>query len=121
MTVRSAFAILTTADLDRLVEFYRAAFDAEPTYRFPDEFGRDVYVTLRIGQAALGIGRETGPPIVTEAMTLWFYVDDLDLAYQRALAAGGLSAREPTEMPWGERVAQILDPDGFTLNLGDTG
>ncbi|WP_218219929.1 glyoxalase/bleomycin resistance/extradiol dioxygenase family protein [Nesterenkonia sp. Act20] len=118
MSVRSAFAILTTDDLERLVGFYRAAFDAEPTYRFPDDEGRDVYVTLSIGEASLGIGRESGPTRVTSRMTLWFYVDDLDLVYRRALDAGGIAVREPAEMPWGERVAQILDPDGFSIHLG---
>ncbi|MGY3126577.1 putative glyoxalase superfamily protein PhnB [Agrococcus sp. UYP33] len=26
---------------------------------------------------------------------------------------------EPELMPWGERVAQVRDPDGFLLYLGD--
>ncbi len=33
------------------------------------------------------------------------------------LALGGRVLGPPNEMPWGQRVAHVLDPDGNTVNL----
>jgi uncharacterized glyoxalase superfamily protein PhnB len=33
------------------------------------------------------------------------------------LAAGGRTEQAPADMPWGERVAQVRDPDGNLVNL----
>ncbi|MBE9375857.1 VOC family protein [Saccharopolyspora sp. HNM0983] len=119
MAVRSGFPILTTGDLGRLVDFYRAAFDAERAYGFAGEDGADEYVTLTVGGTSLGIGRgDAGMGSTHDRTALWFYVDDVDDAYRRALDAGATGQREPTDMPWGERVAQVHDPDGLVINLG---
>lgn len=118
MVVRSGFPILSTGDLGRLVGFYRAAFDAERTYGFAGEDGKDVFVTLALGGITLGIGREDAPQGSHGRTALWFYVDDVDESYRRVLDAGGVSESEPTDMPWGERVARVRDPDGLVLNLG---
>jgi PhnB protein len=37
------------------------------------------------------------------------YVDDVDAAYRRALAAGGTSQEAPALQPYGERRAAVLD------------
>lgn len=118
MAVRSGFPILSTDDLDRLVDFYCEAFGAERVYAFPDDDGKDAYVALRVGDTALGIGRENGPLGAHARVALWFYVDDVDESYLRALGAGATSESEPAEMPWGERVARVRDPDGLIISLG---
>lgn len=114
----SGFPILSTPDLERLVDFYRAAFGAERTYGFPGDDGEDVYVALNVGGAHVGIGRDEAAGGREQRTTLWFYVDDVDEAYRCALAAGATSESEPADMPWGERVAQVRDPDGLVINLG---
>lgn len=120
MAVRRGFPILSTRDLARLEAFYCAAFDAERTYAFEHE-GRDVYVALAIGDASLGIGLDDALSGAPNAIALWFDVDDLDVAFQRAVEAGAGTVAEPALMPWGERVAQVRDPDGFVVNLGAPG
>lgn len=122
MTVRSLFPILATPGLARLAGFYEAALGATVAYRFPAEDGSgDVYVSLALGGgASLGIGLdpEASEPAAHDRVALWFYVDDVDAAFRDALAAGGTAEREPTDMPWGERVAQVRDVDGNLVNLG---
>jgi uncharacterized glyoxalase superfamily protein PhnB len=120
MVVRSGFPILKTDDLPRLVRFYREAFDAVRTYGFPapDDESRDVFVILRLGESTLAIGRELDIGGGESQAALWFYVDDLDEATRRAHAAGATIVAPPQEMPWGEIVAQVRDPDGFLVYLG---
>ncbi|ROR67417.1 putative glyoxalase superfamily protein PhnB [Agrococcus jenensis] len=117
MAVQRTFPILSTRDLERLEAFYRDAFGAERVYAYADD-GRDVYIAMQIGASTVSIGLDDdlpGPPV--EA-ALWIYVDDVDRSHRAALEAGATSVAEPELMPWGERVAQVRDPDGFLLYLG---
>ena len=119
MAVQSLFPILLTGDLPRLVAFYEAAMDAVVGYRFTDDNGADAYVSLTIGAATLAIGRDAAATDATgDRAALWFYVDDVDAAFARMVDAGAVTVQEPTDMPWGERVAQMRDPDGNLVNLG---
>jgi predicted enzyme related to lactoylglutathione lyase len=118
MAVLSLFPILLTRDLPRLVEFYEGALDGAVEYRFPDEAGEDAYVSLTIGAASLGIGKEPEAPESGDRVALWFYVDDVDAAYAAWTRLGGEPVQRPADMPWGERVAQVRDVDGNLVNLG---
>ncbi|MET0812791.1 MAG: VOC family protein [Microbacterium sp.] len=116
MGVRSLFPILNSRDLPRLVAFYEAALGATVEYRFASG-DEDDYVSLAFGNEALGIGRVPDAPTEGDRFALWFYVDDVDAAYDAWSAAGGSSVQPPADMPWGERVAQVRDPDGNLANL----
>lgn len=120
MAVRSLFPILLSRDLPRLVRFYETALGGVVTYRFGSD-GRDEYVSLAIDEASLGIARDPGAlaPDAGDRVALWFYVDDVDEAFEALVAAGGRPEQPPAEMPWGERVAQVRDPDGNTVNVGE--
>ncbi|MFE5410844.1 VOC family protein [Microbacterium sp. NPDC056569] len=120
MAVRSLFPILLTRELPELVRFYERALGAVVDYRFADAHGADAYVSLKIGAASLGIGRDEDalPPGAGERVALWFYVDDVDRAFRAWVAAGGHPIQSPEDMPWGERVAQVRDPAGNLVNLG---
>lgn len=119
MAVRSLFPILLSRDLPRLVSFYEHALHGRVDYRFGSADADD-YVSLTVGEASLGIGRDpVAPAAVTgDRIALWFYVDDVEAAYRRWMAAGGDTVQPPGDMPWGERVAQVRDPDGNLVNLG---
>ncbi|TDN91362.1 VOC family protein [Microbacterium sp. BK668] len=117
MAVRSLFPILLTRDLPRLVAFYERALHAVVDYRFGSA-DEDDYVSLRIGAAALGVGRDPDAPASGDRIALWFYVDDVDATFSRWIASGGSARQPPDDMPWGERVAQVRDPDGNLVNLG---
>ncbi|MHC2999865.1 VOC family protein [Microbacterium sp. HJ5] len=119
MEVRSLFPILSTRDLPRLVSFYEHALHARVGYRFGSA-DEDDYVSLSIGAASLGIGRDPAAPgaAAGDRVALWFYVDDVDAVFARWMAAGGDVVAAPADMPWGERAAQVRDPDGTLVNLG---
>jgi uncharacterized glyoxalase superfamily protein PhnB len=112
MTVQSLFPILRTTDPAALADFYSRALGGEITYAFGEDF-----LSLDLGAAHLGIGREA-EPVRGQQVALWFYVDDVDAAFAAALRSGASPVEEPADMPWGERVAQIRDPDGNAVYLG---
>jgi len=115
MAIDRLFPILRTSDLPQLVGFYRQAFGAELTYRY-DQDGVDVYVALAVGGGQIGIGFE--PDIARgDAIAVWLYADDVDATYRAAIAAGAASVAPPEDLPWGERVAQVRDPDHNLLYL----
>jgi uncharacterized glyoxalase superfamily protein PhnB len=120
MTVGALFPILSTRDLPTLVGFYEQALDATATYRFRDG-DEDVYVALALGPASLGIAHD---PHTAEAVgsgdraALWVYVDDVDHAFDAAVRAGADVVQPPALMPWGERVADVRDPAGHLVHLG---
>lgn len=74
-------------------------------------------MALKLGPASLGIGQV--PQIdAGDQMSIWLYMDDVDAGHAAGLAAGGRSESAPQDMPWGERVAGLFDPDGNLLQLG---
>jgi predicted enzyme related to lactoylglutathione lyase len=109
--------IVSTPDLPRLRAFYEAVLGATQTLRVPDE-GPEFFVHLRVGDTAFGIvhnaGTEVGEPV---RVILSAEVDDVDALLPVVEAAGGRAPSRPNDMPWGQRVAHVHDPDGNMLNL----
>ena len=56
-------------------------------------------------------------PATGHRIELCVYVDDVDATYAEAGERGFEQVVEPADMPWGERVAWIADPDGNLLML----
>ncbi len=115
----SMFPILSSTDLERLRRFYVNALDAEENYRFPAE-GEAFFVSLDVAGQHLGLGLDPEAPASgsRQRAALWFYAEDCDLATDRLRAAGATVLNEPTDTEWGERVAEVLDPDGNLLHIG---
>lgn len=56
----------------------------------------------------------------TQSMALAFKCDspaEVDAAHAKAIAAGYASAAEPWDAFWGQRYAQVYDPDGNKVDL----
>jgi lactoylglutathione lyase len=48
---------------------------------------------------------------------LFVCVEDVDATFARVREAGATALREPADMPWGERVAFVRDPEGNVVTL----
>jgi lactoylglutathione lyase len=116
---------LSCADLDRSLAFYGELLGGNETYRFPD--GDDpAFIALQIGDSSeIGLGPLTDPPphgrpqrpASGHRIELCVYVDDVDQVFARAGESGVETVAEPADMPWGERIAWISDPDGNLVML----
>jgi lactoylglutathione lyase len=50
---------------------------------------------------------------------MFVYVDDVDRLLPDLRAEGVTVLRDPADMPWGERIASIADPDGNPVALAN--
>lgn len=106
------------------LQFYKTAFGATERMRMPHPDGRIGHAEIQIGDTTVMMADENpalkafsplhygGSPV-----SLHFYVDDVkecDARYNRAIAAGGKTEREPADQPYGDRMAGVRDPFGYT-------
>jgi predicted enzyme related to lactoylglutathione lyase len=109
--------VILTANQDVLLGFYTDLFGAEEIFRVPEE-GPAFYRGLRIGDTDLGLVAKTDPETgAAPRILLSIAVDNVDETLGRVEALGGSVRSGPNDMPWGQRVAHIQDPDGNPVNL----
>src|SRR5271166_874453 len=107
-----------------MLAFYKALLGAVEISRVPDD-GPAFYVGLQIGNAELGVVADGDAHIdAPQRILLNVNVGDLGVGNVAGLlehveALGGRVLGPPNDMPWGQRVAHIQDPDGNTVNLTD--
>ncbi len=102
--------------------FYTRALGAEIAAAVPpDDQGRTMHVHLYLNGASLMLadffpeyGHAHQPP---QAFTLTLIVEDIDAWWRRAIEAGATPVKEPEEMFWGDRYAQLRDPFGVLWAL----
>jgi uncharacterized glyoxalase superfamily protein PhnB len=109
----------------KAIEFYKRALGAKEISRMPAPDGKSIWhAELRIGDSVFfmndempGMGRAAPSPESPAQVTLWLYVEDCDVAFQRAVAAGGKECAAPEDMFWGDRCASITDPYGYVWSF----
>jgi predicted enzyme related to lactoylglutathione lyase len=112
--------IIVTAYLDRLLGFYTGLLGAKELMRFPED-GPVFYVGLQVGDSELGVSADAAVvPGDPGRMLLSIEVDDVDARLAQVEALGGQATSGANDMPWGQRVAHIKDPDGNVVNLTQT-
>ena len=102
---------LTVENVERLLDFMKAAFDAKETERMTRPDGTIGHAEARIGDSAVMMGQVQAANKARPG-NLYLYVPDVDATYRRALAAGGKSLREPTDEFYGDRNSGVEDPVG---------
>jgi len=100
---------MVVRDAAAAVAFLRAVFGAV------GEVHADRPAEVRIGDCIVMVTsageRELFPAF------LYVYVEDADLVYQRAIAAGATSMEPPIETPYGDRRAMVRDPFGNVFQI----
>jgi catechol 2,3-dioxygenase-like lactoylglutathione lyase family enzyme len=122
---RLVTVVLRSSDVDRSVALYRDGFGLD--LHLGDHEGDDEWTTGRHGALSWTEGAflhfaiyEAGGRPPTSAAQVAFRVPDLDIAHERATAAGAIVLHEPRPQPWG-RSARYADHDGNTIELTQPG
>ena len=95
----------------KYIDFLKRAFGAEEL-GVVEHGGRVMHAEVRLGNAVLEMGEaEDRTGIPTNGFFL--FVEDVEAAYARALAAGATAIRPPADIPYGMRSAIVRDPGGY--------
>ncbi|MEN3281629.1 MAG: hypothetical protein V7607_2769 [Solirubrobacteraceae bacterium] len=110
-------------DVEAVAGFYTRLGFVEHV-RMPGQDGAVGFVGLRRDNAELAVTTEDSPRVLAGVEPgpgprheLFVYVDDVDGTVATLLAAGVSVVREPVDMPWGERVGFVADPEGNLVSL----
>jgi PhnB protein len=106
------------------IEFIKQAFKAEERVRRPGPEGKLAHALLTIGPAMIMIESEW-PAITNRApqldgsspVVLFVYVEDVDQAVERAVAAGAKVLSPTANQFWGDRTAWVMDPAGHVWTI----
>ena len=93
------------------VEFMKQAFGAKETLRSTGG-GGGYHIELKVGHSMLMVGGGGQYRGEERAVPLHYFVNDVDEAYRRALAAGATSLYPPTDQRHGARDCGVRDPGG---------
>ena len=118
-----AFPVLYAKDVERVAGFY-AALGFEEHARLPSPDGGPGFIGLRRDGAELAVTTEDSPRMLAGVEPgpgprheLFVYVADVDAAIGGIAAAGGSVLKAAADMPWGERVGFVSDPEGNVVSL----
>lgn len=114
---------LTCKDLVASMQWYRdvLGFTVQQTY---DRDGKPGGAVMTAGQVRIILNQDDGKLgwDRIKGQGCYFQINvatpaDVDAAAERIKAAGGELLSEPADRPWGARMFQFRDPDGFKLGV----
>ena len=101
------------------IAFYQQAFGAHERLRMPEPDGTVGHAELTIGDSLIMLADEmpemgNPSPQALNGTPVGFalYVEDVDAAFARALAAGATALQPPEDKFYGDRTGTVVDPFG---------
>jgi PhnB protein len=115
---------LIIRDAARALDFYKKAFGATELMRFPAPGGKIGHAEMKIGEGVVMLadespemGHKSPQTLGGTAITLMFYVPDVDAQFAKAVAAGGTVKQALKDQFYGDRSGTITDPFGHIWTI----
>jgi len=115
---------LIIRDAARALDFYKKAFGATELMRFPAPGGKIGHAEIKIGEGMVMLadespemGHKSPQTLGGTAITLMFYVSDVDAQFAKAVAAGGTIKQPLKDQFYGDRSGTITDPFGHIWTI----
>ncbi len=123
--VKFSYMIFYIKDLEKTLAFYKAAFDLETGFKAES----NLYAELKTEGVKLAFVLEkferkvipefyshdlNKPPAACEIV---FTVADVSAALEKAKNAGATEIVAPKQMPWGQTICYVRDPEGITIEI----
>ena len=121
--MKLAYVIPYVADVPATLAFYKAAFGLETKFLHESgDFGElktgGTTLAFSSRQLMVSLGKDPqAPDPARPSFEIALTTDDVPGALKQALVAGARLIAEPKEMPWGQTIAYVSDPDGFVVEL----
>lgn len=108
---------LLYAEVDAALEFLSRAFGFEERLRYAGAAGYVNHAEMRLGDGVIFLGDpgdhyRNPKQLGQETVLIYVYVEDVDVHYERARAAGAEILEEPADQEYGERRYAAVDPEG---------
>jgi lactoylglutathione lyase len=117
------YTILYVEDVRKTVDFYERAFGLSTKVLHEEgDFGEMNTGATSLAFCSHALIRQMGkkpthPNPRAPSVEIAFVTPDVDVALQRATAAGAVVVQAPTVMEWGQTVAYVSDLNGFLVEL----
>lgn len=124
---QSLVAYLCVKDADKMLDFYKRAFNAEVVSCMRMNEGEPVmHAEVKIGHNSFYINDEFPDwgalsPATTGKTSSSIHIqvsEGLDELYNQAISAGATSLAEPEDQFWGDRFCMFSDPSGHKWSIG---
>ncbi len=122
--VQAVLPMLVCRDVSAEIDFCKTSFNALEGVRRPGPDGKVAHAALTINDAMIMIECEwptlsSRPPEAdgSSPVIIYVYVEDVDLAIEKAVAAGAKMLRSAKDQFWGDRTARIMDPEGHVWTI----
>jgi PhnB protein len=107
------------------IEFYKRAFGAVEEYRLNSPDGKSIVnAEIKIGDSVVLLSDEfpqgscrSPRTIGGTAVMMHIYTEDVDSAFNQAVAAGATVMMPVMDMFWGDRYGQLADPFGHFWSI----
>lgn len=125
--MKLGYMLIYVEDVDKTLTFFQQAFGLER--KFYNIEGQQAYGELSTGETTLGFvsyelmkthgvefaeTKKEGP---APAFDIGFVTEDVEAAYQQAVAAGAIAVAPPEKKPWGQTVSYVRDINGFLVGI----
>ena len=115
---------LVCAGASNAVEFYKKAFNATEMGRLAGPDGKLMHAAVRIGDSVVMLmdefpecGAVAPTTLKGTPVSVHLYVDHVDMAIERAVAAGAKVIMPADDMFWGDRYGVLEDPFGHHWSI----
>ena len=110
---------LTLDNAAQTIDWYKRALGAEEISRSVGPDGKIMHAELKIGNSRFMVndvmmGSKGPQAFGGSPASLWVYVEESDLLFNRATKAGGKVQVPLDDQFWGDRAGAIVDPAGYT-------
>lgn len=123
--MKFGYTILYVDDVEETVAFYERAFGLQRKMVQPGEFGELDTGSTKLSFAAKSHVKSlfpipfqhSGPKHDAPPVEIGLVTDDVQAAFDRAVAAGAVVVTQPSKKPWGQIVGYVRDNNGFLVEL----
>ena|SRR5579883_88298 len=118
-THHGIISVLCIDGCEKAMEFYKKAFGATTAECMKGGDGKVMHAEVKIGTGLIMVNDPMPQWNVqpTKNAKLFFYVENVDAAVEKAVKAGCKIRHEVVDQFWGDRMGNVVDPFGIEWGI----